>query len=263
VAIVTVVGMHRSGTSCLAGALQTAGLYGGKTEKKNRYNALGNREHAKILYLHEDLLAANGGNWSRPPEHIIWNRRHSWRRDRVVANFAKQGRHWTFKDPRTVLVFPFWRAAASEIVPIGIFRHPLRVARSLAARGAASLPIEHGVGLWLSYNRRLLELHRSDQFPLLCFDASPEEFENNLGRTVDWIYRRLEGEVPLNPDAARAFYHRSLVHNWTADSNDIAETSEAGRHSELLGEAVSLYRALQTRMAANPWQPEPYDFTPA
>lgn len=41
---VLILGMHRSGTSCLAGSLQEAGLYLGEVNTAAPHNAKGNRE---------------------------------------------------------------------------------------------------------------------------------------------------------------------------------------------------------------------------
>ena len=45
-----------------------------------------------------------------------------------------------------------------------MFRHPARVARSLAGR--PTLPVEDPVELWRAYNARLLEQHRRSAFPI-------------------------------------------------------------------------------------------------
>src|SRR5262245_57017553 len=132
-AIVSVVGMHRSGTSCLAGALQEAGLHAGEVSRGDPYNARGNREHLEIRGLNDDVLAASGGDWSRPPDRVLWQEEDERRRDRLVARFASAAQHWMFKDPRTLLVLPFWKAAPGVVLFVGIFRHPVNVARSLGA----------------------------------------------------------------------------------------------------------------------------------
>jgi len=43
---VAILGMHRSGTSCLAGSLQELGLYLGEVYDQNPHNPRGNRENA-------------------------------------------------------------------------------------------------------------------------------------------------------------------------------------------------------------------------
>ena len=64
---ILILGMHRSGTSCLAGSLQEAGLYLGEVNTTAPHNAKGNRESRTIVALHDGLLQANGGAWDAPP----------------------------------------------------------------------------------------------------------------------------------------------------------------------------------------------------
>jgi hypothetical protein len=245
-AIVSVVGMHRSGTSCLAGALQEAGLYGGDVSRGDPYNARGNREHREIRGLNDDVLVTSGGDWSRPPDRVLWREEHERRRDRLVARFARAARHWTFKDPRTLLVLPFWKAAPGAVVFVGIFRHPVNVARSLGARGAMSLPPDLAIPLWIGYNRRLLGLFRCESFPLVCFDASPTRVVDALAGSVEWLNHRLQPDLPLRPEAARAFYELGLVHQTDADPRALLSSVKAEmRETPALAEAVNLYDELR------------------
>jgi hypothetical protein len=69
---VLILGMHRSGASCLAGSLQEAGLYLGEVKTAAPHNAKGNRESRAIMALQDDLLRANGGDWDTPPEQVVW-----------------------------------------------------------------------------------------------------------------------------------------------------------------------------------------------
>jgi hypothetical protein len=39
---------------------------------------------------------------------------------------------------------------------------------------------EQAIALWQTYNRRLLEIHRARQFPVISFDEKPAVFEAKL-----------------------------------------------------------------------------------
>jgi len=52
-----ILGMHRSGTSCLAGCLQAAGLISGEVNIQAMYNAKGNRENLAGTYARLQELA--------------------------------------------------------------------------------------------------------------------------------------------------------------------------------------------------------------
>ena len=115
--VICILGMHRSGTSCLMGSLQKAGLYLGKVSTWDLHNKQGNREHPDIFELHEDLLASNGGSWNNPPERVIWSEHHlDWGR-RIIAGFSRSG-NWGFKDPRTLLTLDGWKSLLDNIVQV-------------------------------------------------------------------------------------------------------------------------------------------------
>lgn len=174
---VLILGMHRSGTSCLAGSLQEAGLYLGEVNTAAPHNAKGNRENHAIMDLQDDLLRANGGNWDAPPAQVIWKTEHRARRDAIIATYPID-RIWGFKDPRTLLTLPGWLEALPSVRFVGTFRHPLAVAASLHARNG--LALEKCLTLWTIYNRLLLDYHRQFDFPMVCFDWSPERYRQRL-----------------------------------------------------------------------------------
>ena len=55
---ILILGMHRSGTSCLAGSLQQQGVYLGEVHEWNPHNLKGNRENPHIMALNEGLLGS-------------------------------------------------------------------------------------------------------------------------------------------------------------------------------------------------------------
>src|SRR3989442_910928 len=59
--IIAVLGMHRSGTSCLVGLLEQAGGFPGGVSRKNPANVKGNGEKPRITAVHHELLKVNGG----------------------------------------------------------------------------------------------------------------------------------------------------------------------------------------------------------
>lgn len=75
---IMILGMHRSGTSCLAGSLQSAGLCLGSVSISNTYNPKGNRENSLIMLLNDELLNYNNSNWcSPPPTKLNWEEKHT------------------------------------------------------------------------------------------------------------------------------------------------------------------------------------------
>jgi hypothetical protein len=179
--ILCVLGMHRSGTSCLTGSLEEAGLHMGDIHTWNPHNLKGNRENQKIVDINDQVLASAGAAWDNPPDtEISWRASDLDAAGELFASYAGQS-PFGFKDPRTLLTLPGWKQLLPHMRYIGIFRHPLAVARSLSNR--SGMPVEQGLELWYQYNRRLLRQYRESTFPVLCFDDEQEIFQQKL-RTI-------------------------------------------------------------------------------
>jgi hypothetical protein len=169
--VLTVLGMHRSGTSMLAGTLREGGLYLGNVQERGiEHNRKGQLEPRAVLFMHEHLLKQNGGSWSNPPEHVTWQLMHQAVRDLFIESRSAHP-FWGFKDPRTLFTLDGWRKALPALELVGIFRHPLEVAESLRQRN--ELDLEAGLALWKAYNARMLAIHRATPFPVIEFHADP------------------------------------------------------------------------------------------
>lgn len=203
---VCVLGMHRSGTSCLTGILQKLGVELGDVHTENLHNRRGNRENSRVVSLNDALLRANQAAWNAPRVITRWDTSHASERDAIVQSLQQRGaEHRGFKDPRTLFTLPFWLERLPAPRFIGTYRHPLHVARSLQARDGSSL--DEGCRLWVLYNARLLELARLHCFPLVHFDQDADDY-------LDDVLGKLAG---LNPDAAdraaaREFFEPALRH---------------------------------------------------
>jgi hypothetical protein len=160
---VVVIGMHRSGTSALTEAIRLLGCSIGDTAdftSPKRWNPKGNWEHQRLIERDDAILEHHGGTWFAPPRLARdWasGEKAQAMLPRLRAEFAeiypRQG--WVWKDPRACLTLPLWmRAWDSAPVAVMAFRHPLAVARSLAARNGFSR--RHGLALWEVYNARAL-----------------------------------------------------------------------------------------------------------
>jgi len=176
---VIILGMHRSGTSCLAGSLEPFGLYLGPVNKAAPHNKRGNQEHSKVVDINNRVLQANGARWSSPPLNFPCHWPDSLRdeRDRFLDNQSSQS-IWGFKDPRTLLTLEGWLEGIPNAVLVGTFRNPISVAESLARRDGSSL--QRGLGLWTLYNQRLTSFHRESPFPLISFDSSEPEYNKKI-----------------------------------------------------------------------------------
>ncbi len=181
IAPVIILGMHRSGTSCLAGSLQEAGLYLGDVNERAPYNRNGNRENRAIMDLNDAVLSANDGSWDRLADTVVWNVEHRARRDELIRTYPTN-RTWGFKDPRTLLTLEGWLEGLPSARFVGTYRHPMAVAMSLCTRNGFSIP--QSLSLWMNYNRLLLKYQRQFDFGLVCFDLPPGEYHENLVRVA-------------------------------------------------------------------------------
>ncbi|MDJ0613691.1 MAG: hypothetical protein QNJ29_08415 [Rhizobiaceae bacterium] len=187
--------MHRSGTSCLSGCLEEAGVQLGDVANASPSNIKGNKESKELRILNEDVLNNSGGSWDNPPVVLDWTDEHRARRDIIIEKMSGYD-VFGFKDPRTLITLPFWHEARPEFKLVGTFRNPYSVEKSLMVR-TALLPVTEPIALWFDYNKRLLDLCRTHDVSLVSFDQSLEAYN----RSVSVLVRRLG----LTPPAGDVF----------------------------------------------------------
>jgi hypothetical protein len=221
--VICVLGMHRSGTSCLTGSLEEAGLPLGNCHTWNPFNLKGNRENQDFVDLNDEVLAANGGAWDKPPPRVVWSPEHLERARQLVEQ-AEGKTLFGFKDPRTLLVLDGWKAACPNLQFVGIFRHPESVASSLMSR--SEMPRDESFALWYRYNQALYKEYKRQAFPLLCFDESEEQFHSKLNGVI--------GQLGLSmPESEQRFYDGQL------------KSASAAAGSRLPWMTARLYRKLR------------------
>jgi hypothetical protein len=210
-----VLGMHRSGTSWLAGELHQRGVPFGDVNMSSVHNERGNRENLLLVGLHNGVLEDSGGAWNRPPRRVQWSeKRQLALREFIRRMDARFPAMWGFKDPRALLVLDEWRRQLGErLLPVGVFRDPNSVAASLLQR---QLPQPedrirdraHALELWNAYCEPLAEFHRGAAFPLFRFDPHAP----GLSAQVDANLHELQRTFVPAP-AQRPHFAPELVHH--------------------------------------------------
>lgn len=220
-ALIAVLGMHRSGTSAVAGMLAGHGVDLGPVRMRNRFNRRGNRELPELNRLHEELLERGGGSWWKPPGSVDVGAADIARRDEILA--AIEGEPAGVKDPRMLLCPALWQDV--ELQRIGVIRDPVSVRRSLARR-AAERPHRHPQlsareweELWVVYNRALLAEHGREPFPVIDFNRHDELVRQVAAALGSW---------GVDAGGEEAFFDRDLIEqgrggNWRSE----AESPEA------------------------------------
>ena len=194
-ASLVVLGMHRSGTSAITGALRLCGAWtGDNTEltSPNAENPHGFWERRDIRRICDRLLRTAEADWwkvakfepSFIPHAVLTEQRHEFAR--VVAALDEH-RTWVIKEPRLCLLLPVLRDHITNPFCIHIFRNPLEVARSLQRRNGFG--IAGGLALWEAYNRHALSASRD--LPRVL--VSHESLMLHPVETLDGLLERLDG----------------------------------------------------------------------
>ena len=152
---VAIIGMHRSGTSCLAGCLEDLGLTLGAVNTAAPHNSKGNRENPRLWPVHDAVLARVDAAWDRPPaDPVAWTPDELAALQAVLNDYDTLPRPWGFKDPRATVLLDGWFALLPDLQLVASIRNPLAVAASLQARNA--MPLDQTLAAWAGYNGALL-----------------------------------------------------------------------------------------------------------
>ncbi len=217
-----VLGMHRSGTSALAGALGLGGVaLPAHLMPATDANPRGYFESQRFYELHEQLLSDMGTRWddlSPPPSAFLsspeaeaWVQRLA---DAVMSEFGDSPR-FVLKDPRLCRLVPLWqrvldRVGASALWVL-VVRNPVEV--------TASLQKEHSIDgrlgqlLWLDHVLRAERATRGHRRVVVSYGQLIEDWRG--------VFRRLEDRLDLSfPSLSRrteaaidAFLEPSLRHH--------------------------------------------------
>ena len=161
--IITVLGMHRSGTSLCANLLHALGVNMADEPGASPNNSRGHWERPRINDLNDQIFTRFGRGWS-DAAHIL-ALPDSWLDDPRVQSIKAElvslitaslahGGQFGFKDPRTARLLPLWREvfAATGTSPRFVYciRNPAQVARSVSARD--KMARDQAEYRWLLYN---------------------------------------------------------------------------------------------------------------
>ncbi len=106
---IVILGMHKTGTSIVAGALARLGVDMGRSidqesKRDDISNPLGHYEDWDFQKLNKKILKKANGDWKNPPkkENIIKQKNKFQKQIKNLIN-KKESTLWGFKDPRTTL----------------------------------------------------------------------------------------------------------------------------------------------------------------
>jgi GT2 family glycosyltransferase len=252
---ICILGMHRSGTSAFARAINLLGAYIGPGDQlmpPKEDNPDGFWEHMAIYSFHERVLNFLSRSWdSISPMPEEWWKKPGIKpyRDELIALVKREfGERpfWLWKDPRTSLLLPLWNSVLQqleiEVCYLHCLRNPLDVAASLKQRNGFSK--SKSFMLWLLYTISAYYWTQGTKQIIIHYDHLLEDWEASL--------RKVSGEFGLHwPEDDREL-RRTMGDFLKLESRHHYADAEPLSSDEDVPESVAtLYRVL-SRVEKNP-----------
>lgn len=242
---IVIAGMHRSGTSLVAGALMLAGVDLGPEKNlmpAKHDNPKGFFENLDVVQINDDLLAQLGGTWQDPAlVEDDWHLRPDVQvfRERIrqlVDDQFRNAEHVAWKDPRISLLLPVWVPDADVGEVVLVLRDPREVAQSVMAR--SSLDDFQAARLYTRYTASLLQAWPR---PII---VEYSRFVTDPVASLHQLCERLSlpPPPPESLDAVRELADPSLQHHAPAGVPLRHDMYEALRLTTLLRHAPDLAR---------------------
>lgn len=220
---VVVFGMHRSGTSCLAGLLEASGYWVNTKRRHHPHNEKGMFEDNVVRCVNRDILNQFNMTWSNPCHEIVASEVDEAPVIHAAQVYNKTNR-WVLKDPRMVLTADVWLPHLPDHHVVGTFRNPVAVAKSLYKRN--QMPFDKAINAWTLYNRKLVSRHKNNVFPIIHYGVDAKSYMNQFLRLCEHF------KLPFENEKFSKFYDVNLLHHDVADLSGIE------------GEAIELYSYL-------------------
>lgn len=221
-----ILGMHRSGTSALAGTAARLGLASPRTPLPVADdNPSGFYESFPVVMANHDILVAAGCAWNVcltfEPDRLVSTLRPEDRRAiaGIVQHEFDATASFVLKDPRLCLTLPAWlqalHAAGAGVRVLILARHPAEVVRSLAARN--QFPEGETAPHWLHHMLEAERTSRGLNRAVVAYDDLTRDWRGCLteaGKTagVTWPYPIELGRPDIDAFLAAASPHRVAEH---------------------------------------------------
>lgn len=215
--IVIVIGMHRSGTSALAGLLHTNGIIMG--EEENFYpkpafeNQKGFFENCRFRDTNDYILSYNNywaNNYSpMTPEKLIVTDQAEDTIRALLYEYDKKYDHWGFKDPRMCLTYSAWKPFlqkpyTDQIVKVVLVERNIdSIASSLLLRGSHGTKEQFAAVAKEYYKQIYKDIDFYDFTAIIKF----EDLIKKTADTLDFLSYRLNWSITDS-----SFIDKELVH---------------------------------------------------
>jgi hypothetical protein len=225
---VVVLGMHRSGTSAVAGLFRAAGMHVGVEADimpATDDNPLGYHERLSLVEENDRLLTSAGATWEHPPlpgALATLRQQEAGGLARLLGKMLEEdeARPLLLKDPRISVLLPVWKPVYEGLLsPVLTVRHPLEIARSLFVRDG--MPLAAGLALWEIYLTAVLDAYHEQPLTVAHIDELLAAPEAGIG-LVECIRNVLDVSRThgLDPQAASTAVVGSLRRQQAASAED-------------------------------------------
>ena len=215
-----VLGMHRSGTSTVAGILHLhniiMGTYQNFWPRPLKQNPKGFYENYDFRKINDTILKLSDYNvksYSSDIPSIILDNKIKLKMSRIIKDYSLKYIDWGWKDPRTCLTIFQWMKVIeslnlkSQVRVIFVSRKAISVARSLKKRNNLSLKI--GLSLWEAYSEKALQFCEESDLPI--FYCSFESLLESPNLTCNPLFKFLNKE--LSDDIINKFIDKNISKN--------------------------------------------------
>ena len=218
---VSVLSMHRSGSSALTRALNLLGFDLGNPEtlaEAKSDNPTGFWEQLPIQDLNSRMLQHVGREWDTfaplpDTAHVEVETRFGEEVRSLIAETFGDRPAILWKDPRGVLLYPVWAAAFKELgyankVVLGI-RHPSEVAASLHQRNG--FPRLKGIAIWVAYYAQIINTIGETPLGVVEYGALLENWRQELSHCLNALDLPWPDSIP--DEKFSCFLRKDLRHN--------------------------------------------------
>lgn len=238
---ILIVGMHRSGTSLMAGILRIAGVdFGKRFLGYDKGNIKGHFEHIDILNANNAILSALGSSWNdaKPlPEN--WQCAdsiavHKNSIKKIIARDFNQSKLFGIKEPRVSILLPLYLDILNELSIEPLFvvmKRPFQeIAESLYARDKISS--EEAISLCNKYWNSIMLLDGKFKRVLIDFDRLLNDTAGSMKEIASTLCIKLKDDQAVHREIAelidpklKHFYRGKLTYD--RFKNDVVRVVDA------------------------------------
>jgi hypothetical protein len=253
--LLLILGMHRSGTSALSGALCQKGLCGPQHPiPATPSNPTGHWEPSAIVALHDELLRAADSSWDDPMTMTTLEMitAQPELRNELLEALQASFPHWKpgqvalVKDPRQCRLQPLWNGLIEQhqlkVSVILMVRHPLAVAQSLHRRDQLSL--ERSLLLWLEHTLEAEKNTRGYRRCVVVYEQLLRDPEGTLQGCLDLV--GLAGQVKPEDEP---WIQPALNHG---DPARVAANGDTPENGDLVELTLEVYQGLAAIHGSEP-----------